>query len=400
MRHIYFATGNEYKFTEATERLADGCPEVELSRMPIDIPEIQSTDPDSILAQKVEYVRSKTNLPFIVDDASFDTDRYPGFPGSYAKFVNSTIGREGLKRLFDDGDSIRAMARIALCYMDEVYHFQGEINGELHFDGELPPSTNNILSDIMFIASGVSLGSALQSPDFTSHRGIAFSKLGTWLHAQNEREMAQKDDIQKRWSQRSAGWRDMIEDTNSYVNFEDNYDRVNAMIQKYGPMARGKALEIGCGTGEAGRILKRSNPALDVLSTDIADGMLHEAQNQTRNEGLDIHYRKADVVTDDLGEATYNIVLSRGVILSHLPKNDIIDYLESVTRHTETDGYFLFDFIQSVQIGNVEKPVDSKNEFTLDQLDKILGEIGWIRIDDDGTDTMRVRVACYQKREL
>ena len=91
------------------------------------------------------------------------------------------------------------------------------------------------------------------------------------------------------------------------------------------------------------------------------------------------------------------MVLSRGVVISHLPRTDVIDWLEAVTRHTKEGGYFLFDFIQSVQVGDVDKPVDSKNEFTLNQMDSIMNELGWRRVENSGTDEMRVQVTCYRR---
>lgn len=400
MKHVYLVTSNEQKFTEARERLANVSPDVRLDQMLVDIPEVQSENPDVILKHKIDYIRSKTELPFVVDNASFDTGRYSGFPGSYAKFVNSTLGREGWEKLFEDSDSVRATARVALCYLDTVYYFDGQVDGELHFDGSNSSITSNILSQIMYVSPGITLGAALQNSDFDNHRCKAFAKLGEWLNAQNEQEASQKNDIGERWSQRSSDWKDMIENTDSYVNFEDNYARVNSMIRKYAPVTAGKALEIGCGTGEAGRILKQGNPTLDVLSTDIAESMLDEAEKQTRESGLDIKYKKVDIATDDLGKDSYSMILSRGVIISHLPKNDVMDYLESITHHTMQGGYFLFDFIQDIQVGDVEKPVDSKNEFTLEQMDGILRELGWNRVDDDGTDNMRVRVVCYRKKEI
>lgn len=93
------------------------------------------------------------------------------------------------------------------------------------------------------------------------------------------------------------------------------------------------------------------------------------------------------------------MVLSRGVVISHLPHTDVIDWLEAVTQHTKPQGYFLFDFIQSVQAGDVEKPVDSKNEFSLSQMDAIMNELGWSRVENSGTDEMRVQVACYRRND-
>lgn len=397
MKHIYFATSNQHKFDEASHRLAELCPEVTFDQLEVDIPEIQSNDPNEVLRQKVEYVRQLTDLPFIVDDAHFDTERYPGFPGAYAKFINSTLGKEGWERLFSEGDTIRAMANIALHHLGVTTTFSGRVEGALQFGGGRNLDSSNLLGDIMYVAPGLTLGEALKNPDFDNHRGIALSEMAKWVNAQNEQSNLQKIEIGNRWNERSAGWQNIINDTESYVNFEENYARVNTLIEKYAPLVSGDVLEVGCGTGEAGRILKQANPSLNVLSTDISDGMLGEAVRQTSEAGLEIRYQKADITSDDLGGRNFDMVLSRGVVISHLPHTDVIDWLEAVTQHTKPQGYFLFDFIQNVQAGDIEKPVDSKNEFSLNQMDAIMNELGWSRVENNGTDKMRVQVTCYRK---
>lgn len=83
MNHLYYATGNENKFNEAKSFMESTYPTVNLDHLAIDIPEVQSSDPDDILTHKVNFVRQQTSVPFIVDDASFYTERFPEFPGSY-----------------------------------------------------------------------------------------------------------------------------------------------------------------------------------------------------------------------------------------------------------------------------------------------------------------------------
>lgn len=397
MKHLHFVTGNEQKFSEVSRCFEELSPDITLDHLNVAIPEIQSDDPRQVLREKVAYARQFTRLPFIVDDAYFDTDRYPSFPGPYAKFINSTLGREGLERLFDEGDTVCAIANVALHYLGMTREFTGQIDGTMHFKGVERTTGNTALSNVMRLPSGLTLGEATQDPYFDSHRGKALRQLTEWLNTENRRSDQQKINISKRWSERSAGWKDVIADTDSYVNFEENYARVNALIRKYAPLVTGNALEIGCGTGEAGRILKQANSSLNVLSTDISEGMLSEAELQTREAGLSIEYRKADITKHDLSGNYFDMVLSRGVVVSHLPRTDIVDWLEAVTNHTRVGGYFLFDFIQSVDVGDVEKPIDSKNEFTLSQMDSLMNELGWRRVEDDGTDTTRVRVVCYRR---
>jgi non-canonical purine NTP pyrophosphatase (RdgB/HAM1 family) len=395
MKHVYYATSNEAKFTDAKIFLSELNPDLTIEQLAIEIPEIQSDDHDDIIKQKVEFVRESTTVPFIVDDVSFYTERFPTFPGAYAKFLNKSLGNEGWKRLFDEGDKIRAVARIALYNFGEVHYFEGEVEGSLSFD-ETASEDPFSLNDHVIIEDGRTMADALADPTFLSHRRSALLQLSNSVIASNNQSDDKKLEIGERWSSRAATWKDLIEDEASYVNYEENYERVNTLIKKYGPIAKGKALEVGCGTGEAGRILKTSNPSLELLSTDIAGGMLAEAQRQTAEAGLDIEYKQLDITGKTLGDEKFDIVISRGVVVSHLPKSNIYDFLESAAYHTDTDGYLLFDFIQDTTVGEIEKPVDTKNAFTLQQMDDMLSRFDMKRIDDAGTDNMRVRVVCYQ----
>lgn len=395
MKHIYYATSNNAKFAEAKSFLASTNHDLIIEQLPIDIHEIQSDDHDDILMHKIKYVSDTTNRPFIVDDASFYTDRFPGFPGAYAKFLNKTLGHEGWKKLFNDGDKILAVARIALFSFGKVQYFSGHINGYLHFDDALDENAFS-LNDHIVVDDGRVLRDALVDPTFLNHRRKALIQLSESLSADSIACKDKKREIGERWSKRAKIWNSVIKNKESYANYERNYERVNALIQKYAPLATGYALEIGCGTGEAGRILKTSNHNLELLSTDISAGMLAEASDQTTKAGINIDYKIIDITSDDLGDRKFGIIISRGVVVSHLPKSDVYDFLESAAYHTEINGYLLFDFIQDTKIGEIEKPIDSKNEFKLAQMDEIMSHFDMKRIDDSGNDDMRVRVVCYQ----
>ena len=185
MKHVYYATSNEAKFTDAKNFLSATNHGLTVEQLPIDIPEIQSDNHDDILKQKVEFVRKSTNLPFIVDDASFYTERYPTFPGAYAKYLNLSLGIEGWKRLFEEGDKIRAVARIALYDFGEIQYFDGEIEGTLHFDEEQNDHLFS-LNDHIIVENGLVLADALADPIFLNHRRKALVALANSLSKTND----------------------------------------------------------------------------------------------------------------------------------------------------------------------------------------------------------------------
>ncbi len=90
MKHLYYATSNEAKFIDAKIFLSELNPGLTTEQLAIDIPEIQSDDHDDILKQKGAFVREHTAIPFIVDDASFYTER---FPHSQVHMQNSSTVR-------------------------------------------------------------------------------------------------------------------------------------------------------------------------------------------------------------------------------------------------------------------------------------------------------------------
>ncbi len=196
MKHVYYATSNEAKFADAKKTLTTLNPELTVEPLCIDIPESQSDNHDEIIKQKVDFVREETSRPFIVDDTSFYTERYPDFPGAYAKFTNDSLGLEGWKRLFDEGDKIRAVARIALHYFGETNYFEGEIEGSLQFS-EGSGIDGFTLNDHIVLNDGQLLQDALKDPAFINHRRQALLALSYSLSTTSAQSTTKKVEIGK-----------------------------------------------------------------------------------------------------------------------------------------------------------------------------------------------------------
>jgi XTP/dITP diphosphohydrolase len=397
MKHLYFATENDYKFKEAAVYIEKKLPLLSLDRLKIDIPEIQHNDSDEIIREKIVYISHKTSKPFIVDDASFYTQRYPGFPGSYAKFVNQTLGVDGWKKLFNEGDNIKAVAKIGLYYLGDLHIFNGEIEGVISFKNRQSKNTKTSLNDIIFIKElGMFLGQALERDDFMNHRRKALGSLCDWLSLEEKRASSEQEATNTRWNERAAKWNEIIADQDSYVNCEANYDRFNKLVEKIVPVIELNVLEVGCGTGEAGRIAKNINTSVEIIGIDTSKSMIEEAISQSKGY-KGISYRVSDIAAEVLKKKRYSMVMSRGVVISHIPRMDVYDFLLNATKLVAGDGYLLFDFIQDTRKGETEIPVGKKNELKIEQIDGILYELGWVKIADDGTDDSRARVVCYNK---
>ncbi|HIH24369.1 TPA: non-canonical purine NTP pyrophosphatase [Candidatus Woesearchaeota archaeon] len=132
---IIFITGNKHKMEEAAAILHDH----DVERLDIDLPEIQSLDPEEIITQKLAVARERLKTDndvrdtiIMVEDVSFwigDT----GLPGPLIKFFNQTIGRPGLVTFAHafGTDKARALCCIGILRpgVDTPEFFTGTIEG-------------------------------------------------------------------------------------------------------------------------------------------------------------------------------------------------------------------------------------------------------------------------------
>lgn len=115
---LYFVTGNSNKFEEAQLVFPN------IQQLDIDLPEIQSLDPEKILSAKIEAASMKTDKSFIIEDQEFYITGMNKLPGPYIKWFMEAIGNEGLVRLSEVFGS-NAQAKTTIGFRNE--------SGETHF---------------------------------------------------------------------------------------------------------------------------------------------------------------------------------------------------------------------------------------------------------------------------
>jgi SAM-dependent methyltransferase len=83
-----------------------------------------------------------------------------------------------------------------------------------------------------------------------------------------------------------------------------------------------QVLDVGCGCGETTRLAARHAAAGGVLGVDLSEPMLARARSLAARENLaDVRFEVADAQVDDLGEAVFDVVLSRfGVMFFDAPE--------------------------------------------------------------------------------
>lgn len=110
---LYFVTGNAKKFTEARMVLPD------LEQLAIDLPEIQSLDPQEILRYKLHVAREQfPDRKIIVEDTSLVFDAWNGLPGPLVKWYLESVGDRGIWNMIAWFADKKAAAICTIGYAD------------------------------------------------------------------------------------------------------------------------------------------------------------------------------------------------------------------------------------------------------------------------------------------
>ncbi|MEC8998568.1 MAG: non-canonical purine NTP pyrophosphatase [Candidatus Thermoplasmatota archaeon] len=124
---ILFATGNEYKVSEAAallEPLGHSVSPLVVDGAPPEFVEPQADGLEVVAMAKIEQARSMVEgtplagSAILVEDSGLFIDALDGFPGAYSSYIESSIGLDGVLRLLDGrhdrGAEYRAVAIIDL----------------------------------------------------------------------------------------------------------------------------------------------------------------------------------------------------------------------------------------------------------------------------------------------
>ncbi|HEX8227485.1 MAG TPA: non-canonical purine NTP pyrophosphatase [Candidatus Saccharimonadales bacterium] len=93
MNTIHFVTSNRGKVSSLQNRLGKNAI---VERLRLDVPEIQADSAEVIARFKARYAYKQVRLPLLMQDSAFHVRALYGFPGPYIKYINETIGPEGL----------------------------------------------------------------------------------------------------------------------------------------------------------------------------------------------------------------------------------------------------------------------------------------------------------------
>lgn len=179
---ILFITGNEHKAKEASAILEGH----EVVQLALDLPEIQSLNPEEIILEKLRAARRKVeekNAVILVEDVSFWIGE-TGLPGPLIKWFKETIGPKGLVafgKAFDT-DKARAECNVGVLIpgKKKPLFFKGAVKGRL----VAPRGTSGFGFNPAFEPDGWEKTYAEMSEEeknSISHRGKALEQLKEYL---------------------------------------------------------------------------------------------------------------------------------------------------------------------------------------------------------------------------
>ena len=168
---IYYVSGNQAKFEEASQYLHQHLPDVNVVQKACDVTEIQSLDHREVAVDKACRAWQQIQAPLLIDDAGIYFHRYNQFPGVLTKFVYKGIGLSGIKRLVAVGDKATFILYLVYCTgptSENCHVFQGVCSGTICED-----TTSELSSDfpydVLFSPDGIE-GSYAQMRKTGHHR--------------------------------------------------------------------------------------------------------------------------------------------------------------------------------------------------------------------------------------
>jgi inosine triphosphate pyrophosphatase len=170
MNKIFLVTGNAHKLEEWRRQLPS---DIQIESVDIDLPEIQSIDPEEIVADKAKRAYEATGKPVVVEDVSVGLAKLNGLPGPFVKFFIKALGEDALYILAGkEGEPATASCSVAYYDGQELLTVRGDVKGTI----VASRGANNFGFDKTFVPEGQNVTYAEMTgaaKDAVSHRSVA-----------------------------------------------------------------------------------------------------------------------------------------------------------------------------------------------------------------------------------
>ena len=127
--NLHFVTSNPNKFRELSELL-----EFNLSRIEIDLQEIQTTDLHELVKFKLRQAYEHVQAPVIVEDTSLYFEAWKELPGPLVKYFLKNIGLSGIVRALHEFNNNSASAVCCMGFTKDgksTHLFEGKVKGNI-----------------------------------------------------------------------------------------------------------------------------------------------------------------------------------------------------------------------------------------------------------------------------
>jgi len=177
---LAFITSNPGKVEEAKKYFQPLG--VEIYQLRVDYPEIQADNLEEVALFGLEWLATKLEGPFFLDDSGLFIEALKGFPGVYSAYVYRTLGVDGILRLMEGIEDRRAHFKSVIAYWDgEAHLFTGRVDGTIIHEKR---GTGGFGFDPIFVPKGFDRTFAEMTTDeknVISHRGRALRAFSKWL---------------------------------------------------------------------------------------------------------------------------------------------------------------------------------------------------------------------------
>lgn len=201
----------------------------------------------------------------------------------------------------------------------------------------------------------------------------------------NEKEPSKFNSFKNRWNERASNWDLDIKDQTHYANFEQGYAKFLDLEKRLLKDIPRKEVGVDLGCGTAGASLPLAEKVNQLFLVDLSEEMLKVAKNKFPAA----HVVNASVTELPLDNGSVDIAISRGVVISHLPNEEYMNFLKEIQRILNSGGIVIFDFLSNVTSADFPFS-EPKATFTTEQMEKLLLNLQFENINFDGDDSNRV----------
>ncbi|WP_434999629.1 class I SAM-dependent DNA methyltransferase [Vibrio scophthalmi] len=197
--------------------------------------------------------------------------------------------------------------------------------------------------------------------------------------------------IANRWDAKADLWDEQLQNSDSHLNQDGAYDQfildAKALLQTF----NGKSvhlMEIGCGTALVAEALQKSS--VTITGVDISDKMLEKAR---RKGILNASFHNADVFALPIsGTPKADLVLSRGILLSHYSKHDAGAMLRAIRNCCEQKAsVVMLDFLNAEASDPNHHRPGNKTYYHPSEIAEMASEVGFNSCRFTGTNKQRSR---------